>query len=43
VGDLKASVFFGPHFQRIVSLICVLVLLGFGLVFIYNAIEALGF
>jgi threonine/homoserine/homoserine lactone efflux protein len=39
--SFKGSVFFGPHFQKIVSLICALVLLGFGLFFIYNAISAL--
>jgi len=37
----KGSMFFGPHFQRIVSLICALVLLGFGLVFIFSAIGEL--
>jgi threonine/homoserine/homoserine lactone efflux protein len=37
----KGSVFFGPHFQRIVLLICALALLGFGLFFIFSAIRAL--
>jgi threonine/homoserine/homoserine lactone efflux protein len=41
--SFKGSVFFGPQFQRIVLLICALALLGFGLFFIYNAIEALSF
>jgi threonine/homoserine/homoserine lactone efflux protein len=39
--SFKGSVFFGLYFQRIVSLICALALLGFGLFFITGAISKL--